>query len=124
MILFHRSFRALSTLALVAVATVASAHHAWTEIDTGRTMTLTGTVKSLKWENPHASLVLETVDAGKPVDWTVMMSGLARMQGRGVDASMVAVGHTLTIVASPARDDPHTVRANRIRADGTEHVLY
>ncbi len=102
----------------------AHAHHAWNEIDTARTLTLTGVVKSVKWENPHASLVLETVEGGARVDWTVMMSGLARMQQRGVDQAMVAVGKPLVVVASPARDEPHVVRANRIHGDDGDHVLY
>ena len=108
----------------LALAPVAVAHHAWTEVDTARTLTLDGTVKSLKWENPHASLVLETVDGATRVQWTVLMSGLARMEGRGLRSDDVAVGKTLTIVASPARDEPRVVRANRIRSDGKDHVLY
>lgn len=100
------------------------AHHAWTEVDTVRTITLTGTVKSLKWENPHASLVLETVENGVRVDWTVLMSGPARMEGRGLERATIAGGRQLTIVAAPARDDGHVVRANRVQSDGQEYVLY
>ena len=103
---------------------IARAHHAWNEVDTARTLTLTGVVQSLKWENPHASLVLQTVEDGAKVDWIVMMSGLARMQGHGIDEAMVAVGKPLIVVASPSRDEPHVVRANRIRSDGRDHVLY
>ena len=110
--------------ALLIVADVAQAHHAWNEIDTTKTTTLTGTVKSLKWENPHASLVLETIDGSTRVEWTVLLSGLARMEGRGVRRDAVAVGREITIVASPARDEPHVVRADRIRSDGAESVLY
>ena len=103
---------------------VAEAHHAWNEIDTTRTATLTGTVKSLKWENPHASLVLETLDGSTRVEWTVLMSGIARMEARGVHRATVEVGKQLTIDVSPARDEPHVVRANRIRSEGAERVLY
>ena len=120
----RRAFAVTLVSALAFAGSSATAHHAWTEIDTARTMTLEGTVKSLKWENPHASLVLETGDAGKRVDWTVLMSGLARMDARGLRNDDVAVGKVLTIVASPARDEAHVVRANRIRSDGKDHVLY
>ena len=114
----------LAAMMVAATVGVADAHHAWNEVDTVRTVTLTGMVKSLKWENPHSSLVLETTDGGSTVDWTVLMSGIARMESHGVDAATVAIGKTLTIVASPARDEAHVVRANRIRSDGKEHVLY
>lgn len=105
-------------------ALAAEAHHAWNEIDTTKTATLTGTVKSLKWENPHSSLVLETVEGSTRIEWTVLMSGLARMEGRGVHREAVAAGKQLTIVVSPARDEAHVVRANRIRGDGADYVLY
>ena len=68
-----------SLVVLALVTGIADAHHAWTEIDTAKSLTLTGTVRSLKWENPHASLVLRTADRDATVDWTVEMSGPARM---------------------------------------------
>ena len=128
----RRAGRALpiaATLASVivvvgAAAGVAEAHHAWNEIDTTKSTTLAGTVRSLKWENPHASLVLDVVDGSTRADLTVLMSGLARMEARGVHGEMVAVGKRLTIVGSPARDEPHVVRANRVVSDGAEYVLY
>lgn len=125
-----RARRALALAGTVAIVTVGStvgiaqAHHAWNEVDTARVLTLTGIVKILKWENPHASLVLETVDGDTRVEWTVMMSGLARMEGRGVEQRTVAVGRTLTVAASPARGERHVVRANRISGDGHDYVLY
>ena len=116
---------ALATLAFVLLAVgVADAHHAWNEIDTSKSLTLTGTVRSLKWENPHASLVLEITDGGAKHDWTVLMSGLARMESRGVTEGMVAAGKAVTIVASPARGEVRVVRANRVLDGGHEYVLY
>ncbi len=105
-------------------AGVADAHHAWNEIDTAKSLTLTGTIRSLKWENPHASLMLRTTDRDATVDWIVQMSGPARMESRGLTEAAIAVGKVVTIVASPARGDAHVVRANRIRADDREYVLY
>lgn len=122
----HARLAAIGAALLLGVAPFewARAHHAWTEVDTGRTITLTGTVKALKWEHPHASLVLETVENRAPVDWTVLMSGPARLEGRGLERATIAVGRRLTIVAAPARDDTHVVRANRVQSDGQEYVLY
>jgi hypothetical protein len=114
----------VGALAAASLATAAFGHHAWNEIDTTKTFTLTGTVRSLQWENPHASLILEVADGGAKVDWTVMMSGLARMESHGVGRDDVAVGKVLTIVASPARDEPRVVRANHIQGGGKDHVLY
>ncbi|MGI9024968.1 MAG: DUF6152 family protein [Burkholderiaceae bacterium] len=110
--------------ALVALAVPAFGHHAWNEIDTARSFALDGRVKSLKWENPHASLVLEVSDGDHKGEWTVLMSGLARMDARGVAADTVAVGKTLVLAVSPSRGDARVVRANRITSDGHEYVLY
>ena len=120
----RRAALALVASLFVTGVGVAEAHHAWNEIDTARSLSLTGVVRSLKWENPHASLVLETMDGPARVEWTVLMSGPSRMQSHGIVEGAIAVGRTITIVASPSREDAHTVRANRIRADGVEHVLY
>jgi hypothetical protein len=118
-------FRSGIAVALLwSTTSAAFAHHAWNEIDTAKTFKLVGKVLSLKWENPHTSLVLETDDGGGPVRWTVWMSGIARNEGHGIKADTVAVGKTLTIVASPSREEPHAVRANRIESDGEDHELY
>ncbi len=105
----RRVLSAAASVAMLGIVVIdlpsAHADHAWTRIDTTRTLTLEGTGKSLKQENPHASLLLETVDGGTRVAWTVPMSGLARMDARGVDADTFAVGKVLTILASPARDE-------------------
>lgn len=102
----------------------AFAHHAWNEIDTVQTFQLVGKVKSLKWENPHASLVLDVADGERRGEWTVLMSGLARMEARGLAADAVAVGKTLTLTVSPSRGDARVVRANRITSDARDYVLY
>lgn len=110
--------------AAVALSTPAFAHHAWSEIDTVQTFELHGRVKSLKWENPHASLVVEVSDGDRKGEWTVLMSWLARIEARGAVADTVAVGKTLTLMVSPSRGDAHVVRANHIRSDGRDYVLY
>ena len=118
-----RRFMVAAAAAILATGSVA-AHHAWTEIDTAKTLTLTGVVDDLHWENPHSSLRLVVADGERKGSWTVEMSGIARMQSHGLSADLLARGRTLTIDASPSRTEPHTVRANRIRADGKDYGLY
>jgi hypothetical protein len=101
-----------------------AAHHAWTEIDIGKSFTLTGVVNELHWENPHASLQLVVREGEHKGTWIVEMSGIARMESHGLTAELLARGRTLTIVASPSRSEAHTVRANTIRADGKDYGLY
>lgn len=42
------------------------AHHGWTSFDQDKPVFLAGTVKSVRWQNPHAEVVL-TVAAGLPL---------------------------------------------------------
>jgi len=57
------------------VATVVQAHHGWSSFDNERPLYVEGTVKSVKWQNPHAEVVLDVPQgvklpadlAGRPV---------------------------------------------------------
>ena len=68
--------------------------------------------------------MLEVSEGDHRGEWTVLMSGLARMEARDVAADTVAVGKTLVLVVSPSRGDARVVRANRITSGGKDHVLY
>ena len=62
-------FRALlSVLAVTAVfiANVAFAHHGWSSFDETKPIYLEGVVKSVKWQNPHAEVMLEVNRAAPP----------------------------------------------------------
>ncbi len=55
-------FRALlSTTSLVSalIANVVFAHHGWSSFDETKPIYLEGVVKSVKWQNPHAEVMLE-----------------------------------------------------------------
>jgi hypothetical protein len=68
---------------LVTLAVPAVAHHAvQSEFDmNGKPQTWTGTLKEVRWVNPHTHFVLEVGDAGKPALWvfeTAAPNGLRR----------------------------------------------
>jgi hypothetical protein len=44
--------------ALAAGALPVLAHHGWSSFDQGKPLYLAGTVKSVRWQNPHAEIVL------------------------------------------------------------------
>lgn len=47
----------------------ASAHHGWSSFDDAKPIYLTGTVKALRWQNPHAEVIITMpADATLPAD--------------------------------------------------------
>lgn len=67
--MMRRQALRLGAAAALAAATLplsfvpqAHAHHGWSSFDQERPVYLAGTIKSVRWQNPHAELVL-TVDA-------------------------------------------------------------
>ena len=82
---------------LAALPFSAIAHHGWSEYDTTRALTLTGTVAESGWEHPHGFVKLET--PGKT--WIVVLAPPSRMENRGLQKAAIASGMTAT-VESPA----------------------
>ena len=57
--------KCLSAL-LVLVVGLAHAHHGWSSFDETRPIYLEGVVKEVKWQNPHAEVMLEVNGAAAP----------------------------------------------------------
>ncbi len=51
--------RTLCSLLLAFTVGTASAHHGWSSFDETKPIYLEGVVKSVKWQNPHAEVMLE-----------------------------------------------------------------
>ncbi len=58
--------RALLTVLLALCVGVVSAHHGWSSFDETKPIYLEGVVKSVKWQNPHAEVMLEVNRAAPP----------------------------------------------------------
>ncbi len=93
---------------------VALAHHGWSEYDNTKELTLTGTIVESKYQNPHATIRLQTGDR----TWFAWLAPVSRMEARGMNGEMVKVGSTVTLVgyASTAKKDE--LRAERIIFNG------
>lgn len=85
-------------LAALAAPFAARAHHGWSSFDQDRPLFLQGRVVSVKWQNPHAELVMEL-----PADYKVP----ADVAGRAVPPQSATVdGKALLARAqAPARKD-------------------
>lgn len=63
-------FRAVLPVLTAFIATAALAHHGWSSFDETKPIYLEGVVKSVKWQNPHAEVVLEVNGAAAPAALT------------------------------------------------------
>lgn len=105
----------VAALALVTLsAAVAAAHHGWSGYDSGKELSLTGTIKDSGYEHPHGYIRLET--AGKT--WTVVLAPPSRMENRGLPREQLKAGTQAIVVGYPNRTDPGEMRAERITIAG------
>lgn len=103
--------------AMLALAAPAVAHHGWGGYDAGTVLTLTGVVEQSAYENPHGEMKLKVMQPAPKV-WTVTLSPPFRMQARGLPASEMKPGATVTVVGYPNKTDPNEMRAERIIING------
>jgi hypothetical protein len=93
----NRITTALTSFSALAFTAAALAHHGWSSFDETKPIYLEGTVKTAKWQNPHAELVLDVNGAAPPAT-------LASMQTPKQSANVDAVA-TLTNAKAPTRND-------------------
>jgi Family of unknown function (DUF6152) len=95
-------------------AGAAAAHHGWSGYDSGKELSLTGTIKEAGYEHPHGFIRLET--PGKT--WNVVLAPPSRMENRGLKREMLTAGTTATVVGYPNRTEQDELRAERITVAG------
>lgn len=108
--------------AAVAVATPALAHHSYAMFDRTRTVTITGTVKTFQWTNPHvyAWLLVSNANGGADL-WGVESRSPNTLAQEGWTKKTMQPGDKLTVELQPLKDGRfggYFVRA--VRADGTK----
>lgn len=109
-----RTFVLAVAAASMAVAAPALAHHGWGSYDATKTTVVEGRVEALSWVNPHGEIQLS--HDGKP--WRIVLAPLNRMEARGLDRDMIAVGRTVKVEGYPRHDGTAEMRIERITAAG------
>ena len=108
------------TAGLAFGAGLAEAHHGW-DWTTGKSMELTGVIKTSKLGNPHGLL---TVDVKGQV-WTVEVGQPWRNKNAGLKDSDFAVGNEIRLLGEPAANTSKSViKALRVYIKDREHNLY
>jgi hypothetical protein len=98
-----RSLPKVAAAALAASGVLAaSAHHSFSIFDHTRTVTLTGSVMSFQWTNPHGYIEIDVTGGLKDIDrYTVELTSINMLRRAGWKSSDVHAGDAVTAVVAP-----------------------
>jgi hypothetical protein len=118
-----------SLAALVGVALVphpVDAHHSYSEYDDTKSVEVEGKLVEAAWQNPHARILVESVDAaGMRVTWDIESAGLNNFRRMNVPLEIFAVGDTVKIAGWPSkRAETRMYGTNLLADDGRELVMW
>jgi hypothetical protein len=89
----------------LATTTLVGAHHSHSMFDMTKEVSLTGTVTSFSYRNPHVFLYVDVKnEKGEVVSWAVEMSNIPNMQTRGIYLSTFKAGDVVTVRINPLKD--------------------
>jgi hypothetical protein len=81
------------------------AHHGAAALDTGKEVTLKGTVTEWIWSNPHCFLQFDAKDdAGKTRNWAVETQNPTAMTQRGWSRTAFKAGDEVTVTFEPVKN--------------------
>ena len=111
-----------SVVMAVALVAPALAHHSPAAFDRTKKVTLVGTVKEFRWQNPHTWIELEVPDEkGKQVVWGVELTSPTYLIRAGWKSNIIKPGDKVTIVVNPVRSgEPSGIFVSLTLADGRE----
>jgi hypothetical protein len=117
------SVRLAGIVAVMACLTAgrATAHHSFTaEFDENKPVKMSGTVKEMRWSNPHAWIYLDVKGPdGKIVNWAFETGGANALFRRGWRKDDLPAGTMVVIQGWQARNGSNTANASSITfADG------
>ena len=89
-------------------------------------MTVTGTVTTFTWANPHPMIEVEVQrEDGSTEDWRIGGPALNRMERNGWTRTTVKPGDVITGTGYQFADGSNIIRLERVMlADGTELLVY
>jgi hypothetical protein len=97
--------RLITLCAVALLATPVFAHHSFTMFDMTKKITMTGTVTSFEWTNPHSYIEIDVPeDNGAVKHWSIEMGSPSILQQSGWKFSSLKKGDKTTLVISPLKD--------------------
>jgi hypothetical protein len=97
-----RALALLLSLASIAAAGGARAHHSFAMFDMEHPIELAGTVKEFRFVNPHSILILQvTGKDGEVTEWTLEGGAPAMLKRAGMNAKSLKPGDEIIITIFP-----------------------
>jgi hypothetical protein len=91
-------------VAAVSLTWTTWAHHAHSNYDTNKFTNLEGTVKQLRWMNPHTWILLETTSGGKATVWNLEGGSPNALIREGWKKEDIPVGAPIKVRCHPLKD--------------------
>jgi hypothetical protein len=97
---------AVLALGAVLVSKV-DAHHSFATFDMTKQQTLRGTIKDIKWQNPHVWIYLAIDANGQQEEWEIEGGSIVGLKREGWSKDSYQVGDKVSITIHPRRDGTH-----------------
>ena len=95
----------IAALGTLLVSVPLAAHHGAAALDTGKEITLKGTVTEWIWSNPHCFLQFDAKDAtGTVRNWAVETQNPTAMTQRGFSRTLFRAGDEVTVIIEPVKN--------------------
>ena len=94
----------IASALVMGFAAPALAHHSPAAFEATKTVTLTGTVKDFRWQNPHSWIdVMVPNGKGQDVLWTVELTSPTYLVKSGWKSTTLKAGDKVTVVGRPLK---------------------
>jgi hypothetical protein len=97
----------------------AVAHHGWGSYDAAKKFTVTSTIESLAWHNPHVHVTVRH-EGGT---WEAVLAPPFRMEARGLNPDLIKAGTEVTLEGYPSTRTERELRAERITVASKTYEL-
>ena len=98
-------FGGLGMLGCLLAALPATAHHSFVMFDTSKQVTLSGTVTSFEWTNPHTYIEIDaSEDGGAVKHWSIELGSPSILRNSGWNHMSIKSGDKVTLIINPLKN--------------------
>lgn len=110
----------LFAVVAMCLASPLSAHHSFAMFDTSNKVTLTGTITTFEWTNPHVYIEIDVPDAkGAVKHWSIEAGSPSILMRAGWKFSALKSGDRITLLINPLKSgQPGGLLVRATLADG------